>query len=247
MIRRPPRSTLSSSSAASDVYKRQDHGGPAVAGAVRRRRAPATGSGVRSNPASLRGRLLSGRPRRVPGSPAGGDGRVTNGQDARGALVPPREDWPEPPRLTDAGAVLTDVVLTTFRLNARLMEIAQELAIAGDLTAAWWQVLGGVLDQPRSVAEIGRRMGMTRQGVQRVADLLVERGLAEYRPNPAHRRAKLLACTEAGCWAIRRISLVQQPFADRVGTAGGSDRLRTALATMQSLVAVLAADQPSGE
>jgi DNA-binding MarR family transcriptional regulator len=170
---------------------------------------------------------------------------VTTGQDARGALVPPREDWPEPPRLTDAGAVLTDVVLTTFRLNARLMEVAQELAIAGDLTAAWWQVLGGVLDQPRSVAEIGRRMGMTRQGVQRVADLLVERGLAEYRPNPAHRRAKLLACTEAGYWAIRRISLVQQPFADRVGTEVGSDRLRTALAAMQSLVAVLEADQPA--
>ena len=39
---------------------------------------------------------------------------------------------------------------------------------------------------------------MTRQGVQRVADLLVEHGLAEYQPNPAHRRAKLLACTETG-------------------------------------------------
>ena len=37
--------------------------------------------------------------------------------------------------------------------------------------------------------EIGRQMGVSRQGVQRVADLLVERGLAEYQPNPAHRRA----------------------------------------------------------
>ena len=48
-------------------------------------------------------------------------------------------------------------------------------------------------------------MGMTRQGIQRVADILVELGLAEYRPNAAHRRAKLLACTEAGYWAVRRI------------------------------------------
>eukprot|EP00658_Telonema_sp_P-2_P074026 TRINITY_DN63199_c0_g1_i1.p2 TRINITY_DN63199_c0_g1~~TRINITY_DN63199_c0_g1_i1.p2 ORF type:complete len:124 (-),score=16.62 TRINITY_DN63199_c0_g1_i1:233-604(-) len=32
MIRRPPRSTLSSSSAASDVYKRQHKGGPVCAG-----------------------------------------------------------------------------------------------------------------------------------------------------------------------------------------------------------------------
>ena len=172
---------------------------------------------------------------------------MTTGQSARAGSVPPRADWPEPPRRTEAGALLTDVALTTFRLNARLMDVAQELAVAGGLTAAWWQVLGGVLDQPRSVAEVGRRMGMTRQGVQRVADLLVERGLAEYRANPAHRRAKLLACTEAGYWAIRRISLVQQPFADRVGGAVGPDRLQEALATMQSLVAVLEADRPAEE
>ena len=45
-------------------------------------------------------------------------------------------------------------------------------------------------------------MGLTRQAVQRIADLLVDRGLAEYRPNPDHRRAKLLACTEAGAVVV---------------------------------------------
>ena len=163
---------------------------------------------------------------------------------AQYAVVPPREEWPDPPPLTEAGEVLTDVILTTFRLNARLMEAAQDLAVEGGLTAAWWQVLGGVLDEPRSVADIGRRMGMTRQGVQRIADLLVERGLAEYRPNPAHRRAKLLACTEAGYWAIRRISIAQHPWAARIGAELGADELRTALATMQTLVATLEAERP---
>ena len=120
-------------------------------------------------------------------------------------------------RSREAGEALTEVILETFRLNARLLEIAQERAAAGGLTAAWWQVLGGVIDEPRSVADVGRRMGVTRQAVQRIADLLVARGLAEYRPNPAHRRAKLLACTEAGYWAIRQISIVQRPWADEVG------------------------------
>jgi DNA-binding MarR family transcriptional regulator len=156
--------------------------------------------------------------------------------------VPPRERWPEPPPATAAGAALTDVILTIFRLNGRLMDVAQELAAEGGLTAAWWQVLGGVLDEPRTVAAIGRRMGMTRQGVQRVADLLVERGLAEYRPNPAHRRAKLLACTEAGYWAVRQITLVQHPWAERVGVAVGADELRTVLATLRRLVEVLEAE-----
>jgi DNA-binding MarR family transcriptional regulator len=156
--------------------------------------------------------------------------------------VPPREAWPEPDPQSEAGALLTDVILTTFRLNGRLMEVAQEFAVEGEITAAWWQVLGGVLDEPRTVAEIGRRMGMTRQGVQRVADLLVERGLAEYRPNPAHRRAKLLACTEAGYWAIRRISLAVVPWGNGIGAEIGAGELRDALTTMQRLVAVLDTD-----
>jgi DNA-binding MarR family transcriptional regulator len=162
--------------------------------------------------------------------------------DGQAGRVPPRTAWPEPVPQTKAGAALTDVILTTFRLNARLLEVAQVLGANGGLTAAWWQVLGGVLDQPRSVAGIARRMGMTRQGVQRVADLLVERGLAEYRQNPDHRRAKLLACTEAGYWAIRRISLVQHPFANRIGAEVGAEPLQSALETMRHLVGVLEAE-----
>jgi DNA-binding MarR family transcriptional regulator len=159
--------------------------------------------------------------------------------------VPPRERWPEPDPETDAGRALTDLILETFRLNGRLLEAAQLMAASGEITAAWWQVIGGVLDEPRTVAGIARRMGMTRQGVQRIADLLVERGLAEYRDNPAHRRAKLLACTEAGYWAVRRIALVQHPWAARIGNAVGADELRCALAVMQRLVDVLESDRAS--
>jgi DNA-binding MarR family transcriptional regulator len=149
--------------------------------------------------------------------------------------APPRERWPEPQSETEAGAALTALILEVFRVNGRLLEVAQGLAAEGGLTAARWQVLGGVLDEPRTVADIGRRMGMTRQGVQRVADVLVEQGLAEYRPNPAHRRAKLLAPTEDGFWAVRRISLVQHPWADGVGTQVGADALREARATLERL------------
>ena len=104
---------------------------------------------------------------------------MSTAQDAGLAIVPPREEWPDLPPHTEAGGVLTELILATFRLNGRLMDVAQEMAAEGGITASWWQVLGGVLDQPRSVADIGRLMGMTRQGVQRVADLLVARQLAE--------------------------------------------------------------------
>lgn len=153
--------------------------------------------------------------------------------------VPPRSAWPEPEPQTEAGALLTEVVLATFELYGRVLDAAQGLAAAGELTAAWWQVLGGVLDEPRTVAGVARRMGMTRQGVQRVADLLVERGLAEYRTNPAHRRAKLLACTEAGYWAIRRISIATHPWSNTVSAQVGADELRAALGTMRTLIETL--------
>ena len=172
---------------------------------------------------------------------------MSTDQGTRDGTIPSRDAWPEPVPHTEAGAALTDVILTTFRLNARFLEAAQDLAANGDLTAAWWQVLGGILDQPRSVAAIGRRMGMTRQGVQRVADLLVERSLAEYRTNPDHRRAKLLACTEAGYLAIRRISLVAHPWGNRIGAEVGVDELRNALVAMRRLVEILDAGQPTTE
>src|SRR5919204_6191543 len=157
--------------------------------------------------------------------------------------VPPREHWPELPPRTEAGRLLTELIVATFRLNGQLLEAAQELAKEGEISAARWQVLGGVLDEPRTVAEIGRRMGMTRQGVKRVADLLVEHGLAEYRPNPAHRRAKLLACTEAGYWAIRRIALAQHAWADRIAAEVGARALEHALATTRRLTDVLEAEE----
>lgn len=153
--------------------------------------------------------------------------------------VPPREDWPPAPPHSAEGRLLTELVMTTFRLNARLLEEAQGLAAAGGITAAWWQVLGGVLDQPRTVPDVGRRMGMTRQAVQRIADILVDRGLAEYRANPAHRRAKLLACTDAGYFAIRRISVVQHPWSDRVGRRIGAEELERTVATMRDVLTAL--------
>lgn len=160
-----------------------------------------------------------------------------------GGHPPPRAAWPEPPPQSPAGRALTESVLLTFRLNARLVEAAESMAAEGDMTAAWWQVLGGVLDEPRTLADIGRRMGMSRQGVRRVASLLVERGLAEYWPNPAHRRAQLLACTEAGYWAVRRISLAAHPWADRIGSHLALADLEHLNSSVQGLIDALEADQ----
>ena len=119
--------------------------------------------------------------------------------------------------------LLSRAAVGVFRLNGRFLAVAEELPRPAGLTAARWQVLGAVLSEPLPVSGIAREMGITRQSVQRVADLLVERGLAEYRPNPAHRRAKLLAPPEAGRAAVSRIGPGHAALADRLAEACGSD------------------------
>ncbi|MEU3508519.1 helix-turn-helix domain-containing protein [Streptomyces longwoodensis] len=135
--------------------------------------------------------------------------------------------------------LLSRGALGVFRLNGQFLGVAEELARPAGLTAAWWQVLGAVLSEPLPVAGIARAMGITRQSVQRIADLLVERGLAAYRPNPAHRRAKLLAPTAAGREAVARIGPGHAAFADRLAEAYGEAELAAAVAALERLAAVL--------
>ncbi|MGW3352040.1 MarR family winged helix-turn-helix transcriptional regulator [Nonomuraea rubra] len=141
--------------------------------------------------------------------------------------------------MSESGELLSGLALGAFRLNGQFLQVAEELARPAGVTAAWWQVLGAVLREPLPVAGIARAMGMTRQGVQRIADLLVERDLAEYRPNPAHRRAKLLQPTRAGREAIARIDPGHQEFADRLVGELGAEDARRCLETLQRLSAAL--------
>ncbi|GAA0658315.1 MarR family transcriptional regulator [Streptomyces thermocarboxydovorans] len=135
--------------------------------------------------------------------------------------------------------LLSRAALGVFRLNGQFLQLAEELARPAGLTAARWQVLGAVLTEPLPVAGIARVMGITRQSVQRIADLLVGQGLAEYRPNPAHRRAKLLAPTEEGRAAIARIDPGHAAFAERLARAYGEAELAGAVAALERLSEVL--------
>jgi DNA-binding MarR family transcriptional regulator len=131
--------------------------------------------------------------------------------------------------------LLAGVAITSFRLNGQFLALAEQLARPVGLTAARWQVLGAVLAEPLTVAGIARAMGITRQSVQRIADLLVEDGLAEYRDNPAHRRAKLLAPTQPGHAAIDRIDPAHRRAAKALAAEVGAARLAEALAAMRAL------------
>jgi DNA-binding MarR family transcriptional regulator len=135
--------------------------------------------------------------------------------------------------------LLSSAALIVFRLNGQFLDLAEQLARPAGITAAWWQVLGAVIDGPLTVSDIGRSMGISRQAVQRIADLLVGKGLAEYHDNPAHRRAKLVAPTDAGRAANAAISPQHAQAAARLVSAMGAEELANAVAAMTKLSEVL--------
>ncbi|MEU9057967.1 MarR family winged helix-turn-helix transcriptional regulator [Streptomyces sp. NPDC048430] len=136
---------------------------------------------------------------------------------------------------TDTPSLLSRTAIGVFRLNGRFLAVAEELAGPAGLTAARWQVLGAVLAEPLPVSGIARAMGITRQSVQRIADLLVDRGLAEYVANPAHRRAKLLRPTEEGRTAVSRITPAHTEFAARLAEALGEEEFARTVQVLERL------------
>ncbi|MFI6498070.1 MarR family winged helix-turn-helix transcriptional regulator [Nonomuraea typhae] len=142
------------------------------------------------------------------------------------------------------GRYLTEAALTVYRLNGQFQAAGDSLARPVGMTVAWWQVLSAVLEEPMPVAAIARLRGLNRQGVQRIADLLVDNGLAEYEPNPAHRRAKLLMPTAEGRAAITRIDPDLAALADRVLEELGHDAFMEIIDGMKRLSAAL--DRVSG-
>jgi DNA-binding MarR family transcriptional regulator len=133
-----------------------------------------------------------------------------------------------PPSRTPAGDALTALLGQVIGLTRRFTAAGEALAKPAGQTLARWLVLETIQDQPATVAQIARTLLLARQGVQRLADLLVRDDLAAYENNPAHRRAKLLRITPAGRTALRTIQTAQAAWADALGARIGEQELRQA-------------------
>jgi DNA-binding MarR family transcriptional regulator len=140
---------------------------------------------------------------------------------------------------TPAGEAFTNLVLTVFRLNGLLLGAGDRLAAPVGQTSARWQVMGCIDDEARTVAEIARIMGLARQSVQRVADLLVKDNLATYEENPAHKRAKLLKLNTRGLKALRTIEKAQYSWSNKLGKEMGKGELVRVNKVLEQLREVL--------
>ena len=101
---------------------------------------------------------------------------------------------------TPAGESLTEIILEIFRLNGSLLEVGNKITKPLNLTSARWQVMGAIeiANQPLTVAQIARRMGLTRQAVQRITNDLLKLRMVELSPNPDHKRSPLVSISTKG-------------------------------------------------
>lgn len=72
-----------------------------------------------------------------------------------------------------------------------------------------------------------RRLGVTRQAVQRVANELVASGLADYLDNPEHRTSQLLALTPKGRETLSAINSRSRTGNRRLGERAGINTVTT--------------------
>ena len=139
------------------------------------------------------------------------------------------------------GTEVRRLALAVFAANGRLISAGNELVADLGLTSAWWQVLASLRysPEPLPAASIARNMGLTRQAVQRIVDLLAERGLVEFRPNPHHRRAKLIVLTKAGLDAVSGAEQAVAPLDREIAQSVGSERILAAIEVLEDMVAVI--------
>jgi DNA-binding MarR family transcriptional regulator len=144
---------------------------------------------------------------------------------------------------TKAGEDFTELVLETFRFNGRLLAAGDRLSKPFGLTSARWQVIGAIEGQPLSVSQIAKKMGLARQNVQRIADILALQGFVRYTSNPAHQRAQLVVLTPKGTRVTRELAELQVVWANRISSDTTLSDFRTMLATVRKLVSRLEADE----
>ncbi len=149
--------------------------------------------------------------------------------------------------MSKAQEQLGSMAVTIFALNSQFHKLAEQLATPAGLTVTSWKVLGAVLKESHTQAEIARKMGITRQSVRRTSIQLVKDGMAQWLPNPSHRKANLLQPTEKGYAAVRKIAPQHAVFAKKLEDELGPEWMTLLSETLTELHDVLDTLIPSEE
>jgi DNA-binding MarR family transcriptional regulator len=109
----------------------------------------------------------------------------------------------EPPTAHD---LLPLIVADIFELAGSFRASGEVIAGTVGQTQARWQVMSAASAGALTVPQIARRLGVSRQNVQRIADLLVAEGSASFADNPDHKGSPHLMLSKSGHAALAQIT-----------------------------------------
>ncbi|WP_198170328.1 MarR family winged helix-turn-helix transcriptional regulator [Deinococcus arboris] len=119
-------------------------------------------------------------------------------------------------------------------------------------TQVRWQTMYTIAAQRLTVPQVARRMGVSRQNVQRVVGDLERDGLVRFEANPDHRTSPLLVLTEEGQPILDRLNAaaaqahqVQLEWLPEAEVEATRQALRQLTATLQRYEAFHTEDQPN--
>jgi DNA-binding MarR family transcriptional regulator len=137
-------------------------------------------------------------------------------------------------------------LLEMLELEGQLARHTEGMTSEYSQTPARWKVLTAAGCDVRTVPQIARRMGMTRQGVQRIANQLVEDGLAEFAANPHHRSSPVLKLTPEGTAVDDAICEAHARWSNGVARQLDADKLEAAIDTFRTLITIVGDSETSG-
>ena len=135
----------------------------------------------------------------------------------------------------DEAYALTQLILEVFRVNGQLIAAGDRLVGELGLTSSRWQVLGALAGDPTTVPQIARTMGLSRQSVQRTANVLEAEGFVSLSENPAHAKASLLSLTTKGRAVLAKATQIQTAWSRTLGRDHRVRELNAAVSVLQKL------------
>jgi len=137
---------------------------------------------------------------------------------------------------TVGGAIFTDIILEVFRLNGRLIAEGDKLVSHLGLTSARWQVLGAIIEEELlTVSQIARKMGLQRQSVQRIVDVLATDEYVNLVENPNDQRAKLVKLSRKGRTLLNKVNKIQTEWSNRIASGFQNNELKSTRTILSKL------------
>lgn len=135
--------------------------------------------------------------------------------------------------------VMALLVADILEAAGALRRLGEETARSVGLTQARWQVLSVVSESPLTVPQAARRLGVSRQNVQRVANDLVTLAHAAYVSNPDHRSSPLLTLTPQGREVLADVTERAAQVHRKLFAALPEEEVRRSRALLRQLLADL--------